>query len=96
MICYNEHDKHLTKINLNKFALWICPLFKENSDLSWKFKKKKRKKKKKEKRLGLEKNQIYICVKGKKQDFYQEISVMFCVKLKKFWFVKKKNQICFK
>ena len=49
MICYNEHDKHLTKINLNKFALWICPLFKENSDLPWKLKKEKRKKK----RLGL-------------------------------------------
>ena len=45
MICYNEHDKHLTKINLNKFALWICPLFKENSDLPWKLKKEKRKKK---------------------------------------------------
>ena len=29
----NIHDKHLTKINSNKFALWMCPLFQENSDL---------------------------------------------------------------
>ena len=29
----NIHDKHLTKINSNKFSLWMCPLFQENSDL---------------------------------------------------------------
>ena len=68
MICYNEHDKHLTKINLNKFALWICPLFKENSDLPWKLKKEKRKKKD----LVCKKNHICICVKGKKQDFIKK------------------------
>ena len=33
MICYYAHDKHLTKINLNKFSLLMCPLFKENSDI---------------------------------------------------------------
>ena len=29
----NIHDRRLTKINLNKFALWMCPLFQENSDI---------------------------------------------------------------
>ena len=58
MICYNAHDKHLTKIKLNKFALWICPLFRENLELPWKFffffKKD----------LVCKKNQICLCVKG--------------------------------
>ena len=34
---YVEHTHE--KINLNKFALWMCPLFQENLDLFWKLKK---------------------------------------------------------
>ena len=34
----NKHDKHLTKIDLNKSALWMCPLFQEYLDLFWKLK----------------------------------------------------------
>ena len=29
----NIYDKHLTKINLNKFALWMCPLSKKKNKI---------------------------------------------------------------
>ena len=90
MICYNEHDKHLTKINLNKFALWICPLFKENSDLPWKLKKEKRKKK----TWFVKKITSVFVSRVKSKILSRKISHVLC-KVKKNWFVKKKNQICF-
>ena len=36
----NIHDSLLTKINLNKSALWMCPLFEEYSDMFCELKKK--------------------------------------------------------
>ena len=38
MICYNTWQT-LDKINLNKFVLWTCHLFKEKSDMFLKIKK---------------------------------------------------------
>ena len=81
----NIHDRHLTKINSNKFTLWMCPLFlrkfrsvlcikenficKEKSDLFLCKRKNK---------IFVKKNQIYFCVKFKKKKrFYQEKSNLF-------------------
>ena len=86
----NTHDKHLTKINLNKFSLWICPLVKEK--LKYVLKIKIKKKKKKNLRL-VKKN--HICFwKVLKKRFYQEKSDLYCEREKELDFVKK-NQIYF-
>ena len=74
----NTHDKHLTKINLNKFSLWICPLFKE------KFKSVLKKKKKKTKTCK-EKSDLFLKSVNKKKDLSRKLDV-YCEREKEWDF----------
>ena len=75
----NTHDKHLTKINLNKFSIWICPLVKEKFKYVLKKKKKLR---------LVKKNQICFW-KVLKKRFYQEKSDLYCETEKELDFLKR-------
>ena len=84
----NIHDRHLTKINSNKFTLSMCPFF-----LFFIFKKIQICFVYKRKFWFIKKNR-YFLFKRKNKIFVKEKQICFCVKLNKGDFIKK-NQICF-